>query len=86
MFTILISILALMALLNIGGLLVMKIRLAKRAPSTSVKFAWWASGSDEVSDSYKRIYPGSYLPLFIQLTFLLLLLMVVGVLIAVLWK
>jgi len=86
MFSILIGILILMALLSIGSLLVMKIRLARRAPSVSAKFAWWGSGSDEVGDSYKRVFPGSHLPLFIQLTFLLLLLIVVGVLIAILWK
>jgi len=86
MFTVLFSILALMALLSICSLYIMKVRLAKRAPSLSGKFAWWGAGSDEVVDAYRRIFPRSCLPYFIQIPFLLLILAAVVFLIAILLK
>jgi hypothetical protein len=86
MFAIIFFALVGMAILNICSVLVMRIRLARRAPITKGKFAWWGSGSDEVSAAYQRAFPGSFLPLFIRLTFWLLIAVALILLIKILAK
>jgi hypothetical protein len=65
-------ILLLMALASIGSNLVMRTQLVRRRPLNNGS-SWWMRGSDEVTRTYRQLFPGSYLPSFIQSVFWLLL-------------
>lgn len=71
MFAIVFSTLLAVAILSVCGNIVMRVRLTTRKPSTD-KFKWWKRGFDEVGDTYRQVFPGSYLPLLLQMTFWLL--------------
>ena len=79
------SMLLLMALLSIYSNIVMRIRLTK-AESSRDKLVWWRRGSNDVDAMYEELFPGSYLPLFSQFAFWLLLALASAVLVATLRK
>ncbi len=85
MFAIAFSILVLLSLLSIYSNVVMRIRLCKRESSRD-KLVWWRLGSSEVTNTYEELFPSSYLPLFSQFAFWLLLVLAVVGLAAILWK
>lgn len=75
-----------MALLNLCSIFFMMLRLAKRVPTVSGKFAWFSTGSDELSAAYLRVFPDSHLPFLIRLTFWLFIAVVVILLVVILVK
>jgi hypothetical protein len=85
MFAFFFSILVLLSILSIYSNVVMRIRLTKGEASRD-KLVWWRRGSDEVTSMYEELFPGSYLPLFGQLAFWLVLASALVVVIAHLWK
>jgi hypothetical protein len=84
MFGIFFSILILMALLSIGGELVMRVRLTRR--TLRDKIAWWRRGGDEVAATYEEVFPDSRLPFFRRFVFWLLITSAAAMLAVVLWK
>jgi hypothetical protein len=85
MFPVVFSLLVLMALSSICINLVMRIRLTKAERSRD-KLVWWRRGSDEIDAMYEETFPGSYLPLFNQFAFWLLLGSASVLLVAILWR
>jgi hypothetical protein len=79
------SILLLMAILSICVNFVMRIRLTK-AEHSGDKLVWWRRGSDEVGATYGELFPGSYLPLFNQFAFWLLVASASALLLAIVWR
>ena len=78
------SILVLMAISSVCINLVMRIRLTKAERSRD-KLVWWRRGSDEVDAMYEELFPGSYLPLFNQFAFWLLVASASVVMVGILW-
>jgi len=69
-FGVLFSMLVVLALLNILGEFVMRVRLTRRASYD--KIAWWRRGGDEVAANYEEVFLESRLPLFRRFVFWLL--------------
>ena len=85
MFSVVFSILVLMAISSICINFVMRIRLTKAGRSRD-KLVWWRRGSDEIDAMYEELFPGSYLPFFNQFAFWLLLASASVLLVAILWR
>lgn len=80
------SIVLVVAILGICSNIVMRIRLTQIAPSKDGP-SWWRRGSDEVGDTYRKHFPGTYLPLLNPLAFWLVVAVAgVALLLALLWK
>jgi hypothetical protein len=85
MFAIVLSILLLAAILSFYSHIIMRIRLTKAEPSRD-KLVWWRRSSAEVAAMYEELFPGSYMPLFSQFAFWLILALASVVVVASLWK
>jgi hypothetical protein len=85
MIAIVFSILVLVAVLSVCSNIVIRVRLTTADP-TGDRLVWWRRSSDEASRMYEQLFPGSYLPLFIQTTFWIVLSVATVVLIAILWN
>jgi len=85
MFPVVFPILVMIAIPSICINLVMRIRLTKAERSRD-KLVWWRRGSDEIDAMYEELFPGSYLPLFNQFAFWLLLASASVLLVAILWR
>jgi hypothetical protein len=84
MFGVVFSIVVIVALLNVCGEIIMRIRLTRRASRD--KIAWWRRGGDEVVASYEEIFPDSRLPLFRRFSLWLFVAFAAVVLLSILWK
>lgn len=84
MFSVIFSILLIVALLSICGEIIMRVRLTRRASHD--KIAWWRRCSDEVVASYEEIFPDSRLPLLRRFAFWLVVAFAAVVLLSILWK
>jgi hypothetical protein len=84
MFTILFSILVVVAVLSSCSELMMRIRVTTKEDRD--KIAWWRGGSDEVVAIYQGLFPNSRLPLFRRFVFWLLIAWAVAILLTFLWK
>ena len=85
MFAVFFSILVGMALVSLGGEVVMRVRLA-RTDTSRDKLAWWRRGGDEVAAVYGELFPGSRLPLFRKFVFWFFLVSCAIVLLATMWR
>jgi hypothetical protein len=85
MFAIVLSILLLAAILSFCSYIIMRIRLTNAEPSRD-KLLWWRRGDGEVNAMYEELFPGSYMPLFSQFAFWLVMALAAVILAAVLWK
>lgn len=85
MFAIVFSILVLLAILSICSNIVIRVRLTKAEPSRD-KLIWWRRGSDEASETYRQLFPDSYLPQFIQAAFWIILAIAAVTLVTMLWS
>ncbi len=84
MFSVVFSILVIVAVLSIGGEIVMRVRLTKRASCD--KIAWWRRGGDDVATTYEELFPDSRLPFFRRFAFWLVVVFACLVLLSILWK
>jgi hypothetical protein len=85
MFAILFSILVLVAILSACSNIVIRVRLTK-VESSRDKLVWWRRSSDEAGKTYRQLFPGSYLPQFIQATFWIILAAAAVTLFTTLWS
>lgn len=85
MFPVLFSVLVLIAIVNVGVEIVMRVRLTRLEIRTE-KLLWWRRGGDDVAEAYQELFPETRLPFFRKLAFWLVVAMALILLTSVLWK
>ena len=76
---------AAMAIFNVCGEIMMRVRLSKREPP-SEKLLWWRRGGDEVASNYQELFPRSFLPRLRNFIFWLFLIFAAALLALIVWK
>ena len=85
MFGIFFTMLVTIAILNIFGEVVMRVRLS-RLEVRSEKLLWWRRGGDEVAAMYQELFPQSHLPRLRRFVYWLVVASAAALLLSILWK